>query len=116
MQINLENYSFFIKPKFIDMRKGARTLAYIVQDEMGLKPFEKSVFVFCGKTKRIIKAIVWDENGWIEIIKRLESPGTFRWPESEHEALSVSADELLATLKGHDIWRRLPVLNPRLVG
>ena len=83
---------------------------------MGLKPFDKSVFVFCGKSKRIIKAIVWDENGWIEIIKRLESPGTFRWPESEQEALSVSADELLATLKGHDIWRRFPVLNPRLVG
>jgi hypothetical protein len=62
--------------------------------------------------KRIIKAIVWDENGWIEIIKRLESPGTFRWPESEQEALSVSADELLATLKGHDIWRRLPVFEP----
>jgi transposase len=116
MQINLESYSFYIKPNFTDMRKSARTLAYIVQDEMGLKPFEKSVFVFCGKTKRLIKAIVWDENGWIEIIKRLESPGTFRWPESEHEALSVSADELLATLKGHDIWRRLPVLNPHLVG
>ncbi len=110
MQINLESYSFYIKPNFTDMRKSARTLAYIVQDEMGgLKPFEKSVFVFCGKTKRLIKAIVWDENGWIEIIKRLESPGTFRWPESEQEALSVSADELLATLKGHDIWRRLPV-------
>ncbi len=90
MQINLESYSFYIKPNFTDMRKSARTLAYIVQDEMGLKPFEKSVFVFCGKTKRIIKAIVWDENGWIEIIKRLESPGTFRWPESEQEALSVS--------------------------
>ena len=116
MQINLESYSFYIKPNFTDMRKSARTLAYIVQDEMGLKPFEKSVFVFCGKTKRLIKAIVWDENGWIEIIKRLESPGTFRWPESEQEALSVSADELLATLKGHDIWRRLPVLNPHLVG
>ena len=116
MQINLESYSFYIKPNFTDMRKSARTLAYIVQDEMGLKPFEKSVFVFCGKTKRLIKAIVWDENGWIEIIKRLESPGTFRWPESEQEALSVSADELLATLKGHDIWRRLPVLNPCLVG
>jgi transposase len=72
MQINLESYSFYIKPNFTDMRKSARTLAYIVQDEMGLKPFEKSVFVFCGKTKRIIKAIVWDENRWIEIIKRLE--------------------------------------------
>ena len=98
------------------MHKNARTLTYIVQDEMSLKPFEKSMFVFYGKSKKIIKAIIWDENGWIEIIKRLESPGTFRWPESEQEALSVSADELLATLKGHDIWRRLPVLNPCLVG
>jgi transposase len=94
MQINLESYSFYIKSGACDMRKSARTLAYIVQDEMGLKPFDKSVFVFCGKTKRIIKAIIWDENGWIEIIKRLESPGTFRWPESEQKALSVSADEL----------------------
>ena len=116
MQINLESYSFYIKPNFTDMRKGARTLAYVVQHEMGLAPFEKSVFVFCGKTKRILKAIVWDNNGWIEIIKRLESPGTFRWPETEQEALTISADELLATLKGHDIWRKLPVLSPRFVG
>jgi len=41
MQINLENYSFYVKPNFIDIRKNARTLAYIVQDEMGLKPFDK---------------------------------------------------------------------------
>ena len=94
MQINLESYSFYIKPNFTDMRKSARTLAYIVQDEMGLKPFEKSVFVFCGKTKRILKAIVWDESGWIGIVKHLESPETFRWPESEQKALSVSADQL----------------------
>lgn len=98
------------------MRKGARSLAYIVQEEMGLAPFSKSVFVFCGKNKRILKAIVWDNNGWIEIIKRLESPGAFRWPQSEAEALRVSADELLATLKGHDVWRVLPVLTPRFVG
>ncbi|NLL24172.1 MAG: transposase [Spirochaetales bacterium] len=45
------------------MHKNARTLTYIVQDEMSLKPFEKSMFVFYGKSKKIIKAIVWDENG-----------------------------------------------------
>ena len=116
MQINLDSYSFYIKPGAVDMRKGARSLAYIVQEEMGLAPFDKSVFVFCGKNKRILKAIVWDNNGWIEIIKRLESPGAFRWPQSEAEALRVSADELLATLKGHDVWRVLPVLTPRFVG
>ena len=51
MQINLESYSFYIKPGSVDMRKGARSLAYIVQEEMGLAPFDKSVFVFCGKKK-----------------------------------------------------------------
>lgn len=51
MQINLESYSFYIKPGAVDMRKGARSLAYIVQEEMGLAPFSKSVFVFCGKNK-----------------------------------------------------------------
>lgn len=116
MQIKLESYSFYIKPGAVDMRKSARTLTYIVQQEMGLAPFTKSIFVFCGKNKRILKAIVWDNNGWIEIIKRLEAPGTFRWPESEAEALQVSVDELLATLKGHDVWRTLPVLDPCFVG
>ena len=63
--------------------KNARTLAYIVQDETGLKPLISR----CSSSKdRIIKAIVWDENGWIEIIKRLswEPP----LAESEQEALS----------------------------
>lgn len=45
MQINLESYSFYIKPGAVDMRKGARSLAYIVQEEMGLAPFSKSVLV-----------------------------------------------------------------------
>lgn len=62
MQINLESYSSCIKLSSSGMHKGTRTPAHVVQHEMGLAPFEKSVFVFCGKIKRLLKAIVWDSN------------------------------------------------------
>lgn len=116
MDIRLEEYEFYIRPNATDMRKGARGLAYIVQDEMRLSPFDKAVFVFCGRSKRTIKAIVWDRNGWIELIKRLECNRSFRWPASAEEAAKISAVQLAGLLDGNDVWRNLPVLHPQRVG
>ena len=53
------------KAGYTDMRKGPTGLAYLVQYEMGLEPFGKSVFLFCGRSQRTVKAIVWDRNGWL---------------------------------------------------
>lgn len=116
MEIRLDDYEFFIKPGATDMRKGSPSLALIVQYEMKLEPFTKAVFLFCGGSRRIIKAIVWDNNGWIEIIKRLECGSSFRWPNTEEEAIRVETTDLLLLLKGYDVWRRFPVLSPKYVG
>lgn len=116
MDIKLEDYNFFIKPGATDMRKGAPSLAYIVQNEMRLQPFSKAVFLFCGGTKRTIKAIVWDRNGWVEIIKRLECGSSFKWPNTEEEAVQVEISDLLLLLEGCDVFRKFPVLSPRYVG
>ena len=91
-------------------------MALIVQHEMRLAPFTDSVFLFCGRSRKIIKAIIWDQNGWIEIIKRLECGSSFKWPTTEEEAVEVEISELLLLLKGSDVFRRLPILNPRYVG
>ncbi|MGE4453879.1 MAG: IS66 family insertion sequence element accessory protein TnpB [Sphaerochaeta sp.] len=53
------------------MRKDSPSLTLIVQYEMKHKPFVKVVFLFCGGSWRIIKAIIWDSKSWIEIIKWL---------------------------------------------
>ena len=45
MDIKLEEYDFYIRPNVTDMRKGSTSLAYIVQNEMQLRPFDKAVFV-----------------------------------------------------------------------
>jgi transposase len=94
MRIDLEGYGFYIRPGFTDMRKGAVALAYLVQEEMGLEPFGKSVFVFCGRSRRTVKAIVWDRNGWLEVSKRLECGLPFRWPDDGESARKVEAGQL----------------------
>lgn len=116
MEIQFEDYNFYVKPGATDMRKGSLSLAYIVQNEMKLEPFSKAVFLFCGGTRRTIKAIVWDNNGWLEIIKRLECGSSFKWPNTEQEAIQVEVSNLLLLLKGNDVWRRFPVFTPKYVG
>ena len=50
MEIRLEDYQYYIRPGYTDMRKGPTSLAYLAQYEMGLEPFSKSVFLFCGRS------------------------------------------------------------------
>lgn len=54
----LEKFNFYVRPGKTDMRKRATSLSFIVQTDMGLAPFEKSVFVFCNGSHSTIRAIV----------------------------------------------------------
>ena len=111
MMETINAYKFYVKPGKTDLRKRATSLSFIVQCDMKLLPFEKSVFVFCNGSHSTIRAIVWDRNGWFEISKRLEA-GTFCWPNDEAEALSVTVEQLVEVLYGGNPWRRFPVLSP----
>ena len=52
--IKFEEYDYYIKPGCTDLRKGALKLSLIVQDEMELNPFTKSIFMFCSKNRKTI--------------------------------------------------------------
>ena len=116
MEIRLEEYEYYIRPGYTDMRKQSRSLAILVQDTMNLEPFRKSVFIFCGRSRRILKAIVWDGNGWIEIIKRIECNERFFWPKDEKEARKATLQQVMGLLAGYNVWRPLPELSPEAVG
>ena len=49
-----EEYDYYIKPGCPDFRKGALKLSLIVQDEIELNPFTKSIFMFCSKNRNTI--------------------------------------------------------------
>ena len=104
MNIDLDKYTFYIRPGYTDMRKGARALAYIVQNEMGLNVYSRSIFLFSGSNKRIVRALLWERNGWLEITKKLETKEKFCWPKNEKEAMEVSLDAVKAMLNGNDPW------------
>ncbi len=98
------------------MRKGASRLAYVVERDMHLNPFSKSIFVFCGKNKRTLKAIFWHQNGYVEIIKRLECGMSFKWPDRIEDQISITFNDIIGILKGQDMMRKFPSFTPSKVG
>lgn len=116
MEIKLEEYDYYIHPGYTDMRKQARTLALLVQNEMELNPFDRNIFVFCGKTRTIIKALCWNGNGWLEIIKRMETGERFHWPTDAQVARKTDLDTIIGTLKGYNMWKPFTSAKPSHVG
>lgn len=105
---DFSNYIIYIRPGVTDMRKRAESLSLLVRSEMGMDPMTRSIFLFCGRDRKRISAIVWDGNGYLEISKRLHVDMSFKWPRSEEEALMVTRDEVEEMLSGGDPWRRFP--------
>ena len=52
---------------YTDMRKA------IVQQNFKLDVFSGSLFLFCGKRCDRIKALLWEEDGFVLLYKRLEN-------------------------------------------
>lgn len=70
----------YIACGYTDMRKSIDGLSAIVQQNFELNPFQKSLFLFCGKRCDRFKALYWEEDGFILLYKRLEN-GRFQWPQ-----------------------------------
>jgi len=64
MKLDFSQTRIFLRPGFIDMRKAINGLSLMTEMEMGMDPFSGSLFLFCGKSRRILKAIYWDRNGF----------------------------------------------------
>jgi transposase len=95
----------YIRPGRTDMRKAINGLLAMIHTEMELKVFERSVFLFCGLTKRNLKVIFWDKNGFCLLQKKLEKH-KYAWPKSEAQAQEITHADLDLLLQGLDISAR----------
>ncbi|HHX61148.1 MAG TPA: IS66 family insertion sequence element accessory protein TnpB, partial [Epulopiscium sp.] len=82
-----------------DFRKAIDGLVAIVSTHFKLDPFSPSVFLFCNRKKDKLKALIWDDNGFVLVYKRLEQ-GKFQWPKTASEARLISRRELRWLLEG----------------
>ena len=93
----------FVRLGFTDMRKQINGLSSLVQELRPEGPFDGSYFVFCGKTRRVIKIVYWDLNGFCLWQKRLEQD-SFPWPRTGEEITEMTRQNIKLLLRGIDVW------------
>ena len=80
----------FIASGYTDLRRGIDGLAGIVQYQFELDPHDKdTIFLFCGRKNDRIKALLWEDDGFLLMYKRVEE-GSFKWPRNVTEALEIN--------------------------
>jgi len=94
----------FVRLGFTDMRKQINGLSAIIQERSSGGPFDGSYYVFCGKTRRVVKVLYWDSNGFCLWQKRLEKD-TFPWPKSGGELDEMTRQNIRLLLRGIDVWK-----------
>ena len=101
----------------IDFRAGINSLAIVVEQSMGLNPFERAVFAFCNRRRDRIKLLFYDRSGFLMVLKRLEED-KFHWPRRQEAVLTLTTEQLHWLLDGIDIEavRRHPERQYRSVG
>jgi transposase len=104
MTADLSRVRIFIRPGHTDLRKAVNGLTALVQEQMKQDPFSGSVYLFCNKGKKLLKAVWWDKTGFWLSQKRLEKE-KWPWPENEGEAEELSAEQLGMLLEGIDFWK-----------
>ena len=86
-----------------DMRRGMNSLAVQVQQALKRDPHGGDLYVFRGKSGKLIKVLWHDGLGMSLYAKRLER-GRFVWPSASGEAVTISVAQLGYLLEGID-WR-----------
>lgn len=104
MFIDLEKTSIYVKPGATDMRKAINGLSILVSESMEMNALSGSVFVFCSRNRKVLKALYWDGTGFWMMVKRLEVH-RFPWPKDGAEAEKISREQLYMLLSGIDFWK-----------
>ena len=91
----------------VDFRKQINGLAALVQDELELNPFSAALFAFTNKRRDRVRILVWERNGFVLWMKRLERQ-RFHWPRGDAAVMSLSGQELNWLLDGYDLSRWRP--------
>jgi transposase len=104
MIIDISKAKIFLRPGSTDMRKAVNGLTVIVQEDMSHDPFSGSVYLFCNRQRKLLKAVYWDKTGFWLSQKRLEKD-RFPWPANEKEVRELTGEQLQMLLGGIDFFK-----------
>jgi transposase len=104
MILDINKVRIFIRPGTTDLRKASNGLTVLVQEEMQHDPFSGSVFLFCNRERKLLKAVYWDKTGFWLSQKRLEKD-KYPWPDTAEAARELNSEELKMLLSGIDFFK-----------
>ena len=99
------NTTVYVITGYTDMRKGIDGLAQIIKGKLSLDPFDRSLFLFCGKNAGKLKGLLWEEDGFLLLSKRLEN-GRYAFPRTETEAKRLTDQQVRWLLEGLSIEQK----------
>ena len=103
----------FIVTGYTDLRSGIDRLADTIRSYLGEDAIEAdTLYLFCGRRTDRIKGLVWEEDGFLLIYKRLEA-GTFQWPRSEAEARNITSEQYHLLMSGYSIDPSIHKIDPK---
>lgn len=83
------HHRLLLATKYADFRKGIDGLAALCRQRLKEDPFGGTIFVFTNRTRKAIKILLYDGNGFWLCQKRF-SRGQLAWWPSEQETSSFS--------------------------
>lgn len=100
------NSTVYLVTGYSDLRKGIEGLAAVIQGTLSLDPFNKSLYLFCGRRRDRIKGLLWEGDGFLLMYKRLDS-GVFRGHGMKRR------QDCYPNRKSVGFWRAWSLNNPR---
>lgn len=94
-----ESIQVYVSLEVIDFRRGLDGLLGLVESTFGHAPQEPYLFLFRDRSRRKIKALFWDKNGFVLLYKRLEN-GKFQFPKNQEGNIELNRLQLECLLSG----------------
>lgn len=114
----LNGVQIYLAREPVDLRKSIDGLSLLVSQVLGQDPFSAQLFVFVNRRRDKLKALSWDQNGFVLYYNRLER-GHFRGPviPAGQTALVIEYRQLQWLRSGLSIEQRqaLPPVPARVV-
>lgn len=96
---------FFLFHDSVDMRKGIHSLYHLVQTSKKMDALSGDSFVFIGRTRKSVKILRWQKEGFVLYYKKLEL-GRYTLPQQ-------ISDELFSEVASDTIDRLVNIVKHR---
>ena len=103
---NIAYRNVYIICGYTDMRKSINGLVAILTQQYQIKPDAESLYLFCGKRADRMKAILWEEDGFLLLYKVLTGY-KYHWPRTASEVRQLTRMQYARLLEGLEIEKKV---------